>query len=162
MDKLRLGQKDKLFKPGMQDPYHAALRSKGPAYCGDCGASYQAGRWSWQTLAELTAAERVSCPACRRKADNAPAGTVTLTGPFVLSHHQDIVGLVNRVEEAEKSQHPLERLMRISPFSDGLLITTTGVHLANRIGHALESAFNNKAEYHYDDRRRHVDVHWSR
>ncbi|MFZ5843355.1 MAG: BCAM0308 family protein [Pseudomonadota bacterium] len=162
MDKARQSQRDKLFKPGLQDPYRAALRSAGPAYCGDCGASYIDGRWSWQKLDESLAAERVSCPACRRKADNAPAGTLTLTGPFVLRQHQEIVSVINRVEAAEKAQHPLERLLRISPFSEGLLVTTTGVHLANRIGHALESAFHNKAVYHYDDSHRHVDVHWSR
>ncbi|NQD37990.1 ATPase [Permianibacter sp. IMCC34836] len=162
MDKMHLSQKDKLFKADLQDPYRAAMHNKGPAYCGDCGASYQAGRWSWQKLAEADAAARISCPACRRKADNAPAGTLTLSGPFVLSHHQDIVNVINHVEQAEKSQHPLERLMRISPSSDGLQVTTTGVHLANRIGHALESAFGGKASYHHDDQRRHVAVRWSR
>lgn len=162
MDKARLSQKDKLFKPVLQDPYQTALRPKGSAYCGDCGASYQAGRWTWQKLSDAAAAERISCPACRRKADNAAAGTVTLTGPFVLAHHQDLVSLINRVEAVEKAEHPLECLMRITPFSDGLRVTTTGVHLADRIAHAIESAYSNKAAFRYDDSRRHVDIFWSR
>ena len=162
MDKIRQSQREKLFSTGLQDPYRATLRSAGPAYCGDCGASYAEGRWSWNKLSETATAERVTCPACRRKADNAPAGTVTLSGPFVLRQHQEIVNLINRVEATEKAEHPLERLLRISPFSEGLLVTTTGVHLANRIAHALEAAFHNKPTYHYDDSRRHVDVHWSR
>ena len=107
MDKLRQSQRDKLFKPGLQDHYRASLRSGGPAFCADCGASYVDGRWSWQKLAESVAAERVSCPACRRKADNAPAGTLTLTGPFVLRQHQEIVSVITRVEAAEKAQHPI-------------------------------------------------------
>lgn len=162
MDKTHLSQKDKLFKPELKDPYRDALRGKGPAFCGDCGASYQAGRWSWQALADQAGAERTSCPACRRKADNAPAGTLTLSGPFVLAHHQEIVALINRVEDAEKSGHPLERLMRITPYSEGLLVTTTGVHLANRIGHALESAYHGQIDYRYSDERRRVDISWAR
>ncbi len=160
MDKARLSQKDKLFKPERIDPYQATMPSKGPAFCGDCGASYKAGRWSWQ--AADVAAERTSCPACRRKADEAPAGTLTLKGPFVLAHHQEIVNLINHVEQAEKESHPLERLMRITPYSEGLVVTTTGTHLASRIGHALDSAFQGRSIYRHNDQRTQVDVDWSR
>lgn len=162
MDKARLSQKDKLFKPERIDPYQAALRSKGSAFCADCGANYHAGRWSWQALADGVIAERSSCPACRRKADNAPAGTITLSGPFVLAHHQEIVNLINHVEQLEKTDHPLERLMRITPQSNGLQITTTGMHLANRICHALDSAFQGHSNYRYNDQRSQVDIDWSR
>jgi len=160
MDKARLSQKDKLFKPERIDPYHAAMPTKGPAFCGDCGASYQAGRWSWQ--AAEAGAERITCPACRRKTDNAAAGTLSLSGPFVLAHHQEIVNLINHVEQAEKEGHPLERLIRIVPHDRGLTVTTTGIHLANRIGHALDSAFQGRSVYRYNDQRSQVDVDWSR
>lgn len=162
MDKARLSQKDKLFKPERIDPYQTALRSKGPAFCADCGATYQAGRWTWQTLPTAAAAERTTCPACRRKADDAPAGTITMSGPFALAHHQEIVKLIEHVEHAEKEAHPLERLMRITPHNEGLQVTTTGVHLANRICHALDSAYQGHSTYHYNDQRTQVDVDWSR
>jgi hypothetical protein len=31
------------------------------------------------------------------------------------------------------------------------MVTTTGIHLANRLGHALEAAFKGKAQYRCGD-----------
>lgn len=91
-----------------------------------------------------------------------PAGTVRLHGAFVLQHPDELCGLMRNTEELEKREHPLERLMAISDATDGLEVTTTGVHLAQRIGHALEAAYDGELKIHYNDEEYFVDVHWQR
>ncbi|WP_306360883.1 hypothetical protein [Halopseudomonas pelagia] len=41
-------------------------------------------------------------------------------------------------------------------------MTTTGIHLANRLGHALESALKGHADYQYVDDQYGVNVSWER
>lgn len=40
-------------------------------------------------------------------------------------------------------------------------MTTTGIHLANRLGHALKAAFKGHADYQYSDEYG-VSVDWKR
>lgn len=161
MDKIRETRRDKLIEPGLHDPY-LNRRSSSPALCPECGASCQAGRWSWQPLRTNGQAEEITCPACRRIADKAPAGTLTLTGDFILSHHDEILNLIRNTEAKEKSTHALERIMQCSDSPDGLVVTTTGMHLANRIGHALDAAYKGHSEYRYNDSQAHIQVNWLR
>lgn len=161
MDKFRESRRDKLIEATLHDPY-LSRRNGGPALCLECGASCQAGRWSWQPLSANGHAEEITCPACRRIADKAPAGTLTLTGDFVSSHLAEIMNLIRNTEAKEKSQHALERIMACSDSPDGLVVTTTGVHLASRIGHALGAAYKGNSEYQYSDSQVHVRVNWLR
>lgn len=162
MDKFRESRKDKLLKPELHDPY-VRPRQTGLAHCPSCGAHCQAGRWSWQPApANGNAPEAEYCPACRRIADNVPAGTLTLSGDFIDTHRDEIINLAINTEKKEKERHPLERLMRFRQTDDGMVITTTGVHLANRIGHALDAAYKGHSEYRYSDSDVHVDIRWLR
>lgn len=162
MDKYRESRKDKLLKPELHDPY-LKPRISGPAHCPTCGASCLAGRWGWQSSpTDGQSPEVVTCPACRRIADNVPAGTLTLTGDFIDSHLDEIMNLAINTEKMEKEQHPLERLMRFRKIDNGMVITTTGVHLANRIGHALDAAYKGHSEYRYSDSDVQVSITWLR
>ncbi|MGH8354668.1 MAG: BCAM0308 family protein [Pseudomonas sp.] len=160
MDKYRQSQKFKLFKPPHSDPY-LAQQSSGTAFCAQCGARYQAGHWTWQASVPADT-QKIVCPACRRIADDAPAGTLTLTGHFLREHRGEILNLINNTETAEKADHALERILKVSERDDGLEVTTTGVHLANRIGHALNAAYKGRAEYHYNDDESYVSIRWAR
>ncbi len=91
-----------------------------------------------------------------------PAGTISLRGAFVKAHTDELSGLIRNTEENEKGEHPLERLMAISDEPDGLRVTTTGLHLAQRIGHALEAAYDGELKILYDGEAYYVDVHWLR
>jgi len=42
------------------------------------------------------------------------------------------------------------------------MVSTTGTHLANRIAHALEAAYDGTAHYTYTDNETHLDVSWKR
>lgn len=161
MDKQRLSQKDKLFKPHRHDPYQSDEKQPN-AICHDCGASYAYGRWSWKAP-ELGADAQIShCPACRRIAEGAAAAVIEIVGEFSTHHQQEICALIRNTEAREKSEHVLERLLKVDVSDAMIRVETTGEHLARRIGHALSDSFDGSVHYHYDDHRRHLLVRWQR
>jgi hypothetical protein len=163
MDKYQQSQKNNLFKTPAHDPY-CLPRVEGSAICSECGAAYQAGNWTWK-IPENTLihdAQSMICPACRRTNDNRPAGTLTLSGSFLLEHLNEIVNLIKNTEEQEKAEHALERLISLTDSEDALIVTTTGIHLANRLGHALEAAFKGHSDYQYNDNEYGLSVSWTR
>lgn len=109
-----------------------------------------------------SAATRYAHSAARPTRPGAGPGTVSLRGAFVKQHADELCGLVRNTEELEKSEHPLERLIAISDSADGLDVTTTGLHLAQRIGHALEAAYDGELQIHYNHEEYYVDIHWQR
>lgn len=163
MDKYQQSQKDKLFKTSTHDPYYLQ-RVEGSAVCAQCGAVYQAGNWTWNRPENTVVhdAKETDCPACRRIADNMPAGTLTLSGSFLQKHRNEIIHLVEHTEKTEKAEHALERIIKLTDSGDDLIVTTTGIHLANRLGHALEGAFKGKSDYRYSEDKYGVSIHWTR
>lgn len=161
MDKHRQGHREMLIQPQHQDRDKAHQHIAGTAHCPGCDAYFSAGRWSWQRP-EDSRPETLTCPACRRIADNDAAGNVALTGGFVQTHREEILNLIRNTETAECKEHALERLIGISEEGGKLMVTTTGPHLANRIGHALEAAYDGNVKYTYTDNETHLDVTWER
>ncbi|WP_409318279.1 BCAM0308 family protein [Pseudomonas sp. KCJK9016] len=163
MDKFQQSQKNKLFKNASHDPY-SAPHTEGPAVCPKCEAVYTAGTWSWkrQENTVVHGAQTLICPACRRIEDNRPAGILTLSGGYLHLHRGEIVQLIKHTEEKEKAEHPLERIIKLDDAADDLVVTTTGIHLANRLGHALKGAFKGNSEYRYSDSEYGMSVRWSR
>jgi hypothetical protein len=162
MDKHQQGHKDTLLQPGHQDRDKEHQHLAGAAHCPGCGAYFHAGRWSWQKPGAQAKAEETTCPACRRIAENDAAGNVTLSGGFVQAHRQDLLNLVRHTEENERKEHALERLIGIVEDGNKVMVSTTGTHLANRIGHALEAAYDGQVRYTYTENETHLDVDWVR
>ena len=108
MDKYQQSQKNQLFKSDTHDPYRSQ-RFEGSAVCPQCDSVYQAGNWTWKSPENTVIhdAQAVKCPACRRIDDNIPAGTLTLSGSFLLNHRTEIVNLIEHVEKKEKAEHAL-------------------------------------------------------
>jgi hypothetical protein len=102
------------------------------------------------------------CPACRRIADNYPAGYVELKGTFFQEHHEEISNLVFNEEGREKNERPLERIISVKDNNDHTLVTTTGVHVARRIGEALARAYGGELSFQYLDGERSIRVFWQR
>ena len=69
---------------------------------------------------------------------------------------------MRHVEATEKRNHPLQRIMSIAPEGGGLLVTTTDVHLARRIGEALRKAYSGRMEFRYNKADNLLRVSWSR
>jgi NMD protein affecting ribosome stability and mRNA decay len=102
------------------------------------------------------------CPACRRINDDYPAGELILNGSFLSEHRKEIIARIRHVEEAERHEHPLNRIIEITEHDDGVTITTTDLHLPHRIAHALQDAFGGTMKTHYDRDGYFTRVLWER
>ena len=161
MNRGLYGRKDRLIKERRHDPYYERGKWPEPTCCPQCGAVFTGGRWSWQQTTSDAANEAV-CPACRRIADNYPAGYVDLKGSFVKEHHDEILNLILNEEKREKNERPLERIITIVGGAGHASVTTTGVHMARRIGEALSRAYNGELSFQYADDERSIRVLWQR
>jgi NMD protein affecting ribosome stability and mRNA decay len=157
---FRLLKREQLFQELVHDTYKSKKKLSEPTRCPDCGAVFHNGRWSWDPAPAGAHEER--CPACHRTRDRFPAGYVALKGEFLASHRDEILQRVRSCEESEKSGHPLERLMAIEDAEGGLQVTTTGTHLARRIGDALHDAYKGELEYRYNKEENLLRVSWHR
>ena len=120
------------------DPYQAQQKLHESTICPQCSAVYHDGRWQWVMRAENAREEL--CAACRRINDAFPAGIVTLRGDFARDHNEEMIRLARHQEEAEKKEHPLNRIIGIEEDTRGIVINTTDIHLPRRIGEAVRRA----------------------
>lgn len=86
-------------------------------------------------------ANQTVCPACRRINDDYPAGIVELSGSFFAGHKEEILNLLKNEEVLEKKEHPMERIIKILEEDKGTVVSTTGIHLARRLGDAVNRAY---------------------
>ena len=153
-------RRDRLIQEQRHDTYRSKRKLREPTVCPACGALYKAGIWTWGTPPED--AHPHPCPACLRIEDDYPAGFVMLRGTFLDDHRDDILNLVRNEESRRKVEHPLERIMKIDALEDAVVIHTTDIHLARRIGEAIQHAYAGELEYHYEDDEHHLRVTWVR
>ena len=100
--------------------------------------------------------------ACQRIRDRYPAGTVTLRGAYFTTHRDDILNLARNVEESEKGEHPMNRIMGIEEQDGATVVSTTDMHLARAIGSAVHAAHKGEIDWAYDDEEARVRVTWER
>jgi hypothetical protein len=70
--------------------------------------------------------------------------------------------LIEAESEKERSEHPLERIMDSSQEDSGMVVATTGAHLARRLGEALYRSCRGELNFHYCDAEDLVRVYWHR
>jgi NMD protein affecting ribosome stability and mRNA decay len=153
-------RRDQLRQERVHDSYKLKGKLAEPSLCADCGAVYRAGRWQWGE--KPAAAQEVVCAACQRIRDRYPAGFVDVGGAFFAGHREELVNLLRHHEEREKAAHPQARIMAVEDTADGVLITTTDIHLARDLGEALHHAYQGELAYHYNDAENLLRVHWRR
>ena len=119
---------------------------------------YHNGRWQWAPRPEQ--GQEAFCSSCRRINDKSPAGIVTFHGKFGRQQTEEIVHLARRQEEAEKGEHPLNRIISVDEEAQGIVIQTTDIHLPRRIGEAAKSAFHGTLDEHFDEGGYFVRVDW--
>jgi hypothetical protein len=159
MDKGQFGRRDRLIKTRRHDTYRWRAKPTAGTTCPRCHAVVKAGRWCWNGGPTLT---HVVCPACRRIKDELPAGHVDVAGEFFAANRPEIVNLIRNVARRESAEHPLERLMGVVDHDGHATFTTTGIHLARRIGEALSRSYHGELAFAYDDSDRHIQVRWRR
>ncbi|UCF31349.1 MAG: ATPase [bacterium] len=160
MDRSRLGRQDRLIKQKRNDAYQEKRKLRDCTVCTRCGSVYEGGRWTWNETGEECL--EATCPACQRIQDKYPAGFVQIRGAFFREHQDEILNLVRNVDRQQKNERPLERIMDIEEGRDNAMVTTTGVHIARRIGDALHSSYSGDLNYHYEEDNKRIRVHWER
>jgi hypothetical protein len=160
MDKGAHGRRDRLLQEKRHDTYQERAKLPEPTVCGECRALLQGGRWTWN--APPAGANIATCPACQRIADDFPAGHIEIRGAFFKEHREEAHHLIRNTEKQEKGEHPLERIMTMVTADDHTLVTTTGIHLARRIGEALKHAYQGELDLTYGDGEQSIRVNWRR
>ena len=155
----RIERHDRLLQEQVHDSYKASGKLSEPTVCPQCGSVFRSGRWQWGDAP--AGAHSAVCPACHRIQDQFPAGFVTLQGPFFLSHKEEILHLVRNHEKRERTNHPLQRIISVEEQADGVVITTTDIHLARGVGEALHHAYQGELEFHYNPQESLLRVHWN-
>ena len=142
------------------DSYKSDRKLPDSTRCPRCAASFHAGRWTWDA-APRDAREQL-CPACHRIHDGFPAGYVTLAGEFFRGHRDEILRLVRHCEEKEKATHPLQRIINIEEADEGVVVTTTDVHLARNIAERVHDAHQGSVVFRYSKKDNLVRAAWKR
>jgi NMD protein affecting ribosome stability and mRNA decay len=156
----KMGRRDRLIKEERHDAYQEKGKLPEPTVCRECGAVFIEGRWSWWEASAK--AHAIVCPACQRIKDKYPAGYLEIKGAFFDTHREEIDNLIRNIEKKEKAEHPMERIMAISAVEDHTLLTTTGIHLARRLGEALKHAYQGELNFTYGDAANIIRLTWSR
>jgi NMD protein affecting ribosome stability and mRNA decay len=156
MSKNSSGRRDRLIRQKRHDVYKSKEKLPDPTLCTECGVLFSEGRWVWKGTEDKV--NETVCPACRRIADGNPAGTVTIRGDFFENRTDEVENLINNTEKAETLQRPMERLMQVVHDVDGTVVTTTGVHIARRIGDALARAYGGDYSIEYLDQEKRVRI----
>jgi hypothetical protein len=86
-----------------------------------------------------------------------------LTGEFVSSHREDVLGVAHNEAARIKAEHPLARIIKIEDqpeFPKGIIITTTDSHLARRIGEKLHHAHRGTFTCRYEQNEDLLRATW--
>lgn len=151
---------DQLRPERVHDTYQLRGKLPEPTVCKECGAVFHQGRWQW--LARPPGAHEATCPACHRIRDHFPAGFVVIVGPYFTAHRDELMKLLRHHADKEKAEHPLARIIASEDTADGVLVTTTDIHLARDLGAALHHAHQGELEFHYNAGENLLRVHWHR
>ncbi|MFO0691877.1 MAG: BCAM0308 family protein [Myxococcota bacterium] len=132
------------------------------AGCPTCHASYRNGRWTWE--APPIGSYAHVCPACEQIAKDDVGGELHLAGDFLSAHRGEIEACLRNVEEREKREHPLKRIMSIRDEGGAVVVRVTDPKLVIQLGHALERAYDGELQLPAtsSDRSSPARGHWRR
>ncbi|HSB28652.1 MAG TPA: BCAM0308 family protein [Pyrinomonadaceae bacterium] len=150
--------------------HHTSRALPEPGVCKSCGAIYTNRRWtvaeSASTLVKRPHARTFRmtlCPACKQSLAGEPRGFLFIEGAFFKEHREEIERLLRRESERAAEVNPLGRVIRWKrDKSDKLTVSTTTEHLAQRLGHALQKAFDGKVKYDFSHENKLARVSWRR
>ena len=151
---------DRLIKEKRKDTYRTYTAVPEPSLCKNCGAVYMNGHWTWNEVKDGT--YKTLCPACKRMEDKYPAGYIEIKGEFYNEHTNEISNLIRNTEKLEKNERPLERIMSMKIERGRAIVTTTGIHIARRIGEALNRSYQGLFSFRYGDGDKSIRVQWER
>jgi hypothetical protein len=139
----------------------------GHMICPRCHAIYDNKHWhlneeEYQRLAKDPTIPQELCPADDAIERGLYDGQVTLTSPLILTHQEEIVGLIRNTEQHIREHNPLARIASMKVEGDTIEVLTITPFLAERIGKELRKAYHGQVEFSHPSRERFVRVTWWR
>jgi NMD protein affecting ribosome stability and mRNA decay len=162
------GQKGKKFgHVGRQEDSYEPEEGQEAALCTQCHALYRGKRWSFDAglyarLAGTDKVREVVCPTCRKIKDHFPEGILTLSGEFFAQHREEIVRLLEKEAGRVAKRSVADRIIRIIPEDDKLVVETTTEKMAQHLGRAVYKAYKGDLHFRWGEVERFVRVYWSR
>ena len=103
------------------------------------------------------------CAACRRRESGVPHGYLHIDGNFFPAHRAEMEHLLHNEVEHAREDNPLQQVLTWEDLNgDGLLIATTTEQLAQRLGHALQRAYDGDVRYGFSHENKLARVWWHR
>jgi hypothetical protein len=138
----------------------------GVRVCSGCGAVYVRRRWILASDPRATAldprARATICPACDLERKHQVRGLVRIEGAFAKMHRPEIVQLLRAEAGRAAEDNPLGRIISIDRTSQALTVMTTTEHLAQRLGRAIQSAYDGTIDYKFSHGEKFARVMWRR
>lgn len=131
------------------------------ALCRGCGISYHNKRWQAEPVPG-GGGSQVLCPACQRMEDHNPAGVVTLSGPYLAAHKEEILNTIKQQEAKSREKNPIGRIMEIKEEDRQITVTTTEDKLAQKLGREVYKSQKGELHYQWSHEQRIVRVEWMR
>lgn len=138
-----------------------------PSICALCGAVYKKRRWVANDDAPIATkaaglARVTLCPGCKSRKEGVPSGYLQASGDFLAAHRDDIEHLLRNEAARAAEDNPLGQIIDWKGKGSILALTTTTEHLVQRLGHALEKAFDGKVKYDFSHENKLARVSWHR
>ncbi|QXE90828.1 BCAM0308 family protein [Geomonas subterranea] len=144
------------------EPYMPKRGLSEGTVCKGCGIVYRNKRWQIESGPSGASSGEILCPACQRIVGEDPAGVVTLSGPYLSLHREEILNMVRQQETKHREKNPLGRIMEIKEENGGIVVTTTEDKLAQKIGRELYKSQRGELHYKWSHDQHMVRVEWSR
>jgi NMD protein affecting ribosome stability and mRNA decay len=146
---------------------YLAKGAPGKKVCHGCHAISTGRRWYqdetvYATLLKAGTVKEIFCPACEKIRDGYPSGQVTLKGPFLAEHQDEILRIITNEEKRARERNPLHRIMGLREENGQLELTTTDEKLAQRIGRELHKACGGTVAYGWSHDNKFLRVQWER
>lgn len=140
---------------------------KGPQVCTRCGSVYLRRRWILRedSRADMigSVAARTVCPACDKQAKGQEGGQLRLEGAFLAVHRAELRRLLTKEAGRAAEDNPLSRIIKWDESRpDVLTVSTSTEHLVQRLGHALNRAFDGTIEYGFSHGNKFARAVWHR
>ena len=92
-----------------------------------------------------------------------PQGYLHVDGEFFSTHRSDVEHLLGKEADRAREDNPLDQIHAQKALEDGgLLVTTSTAHLAQRLGRALEKAYDGTIRYGFSHENKLAHIWWRR
>ncbi|PLX74089.1 MAG: hypothetical protein C0615_09710 [Desulfuromonas sp.] len=148
------------------DPFAPETGLPGVHICKSCHAVYQ--MKTWKSDPELYEKSldgdhtMTVCSACQKRQEHAPEGFLTISGDYLDQHRKDILNTLQNSADEARQANPLERIIKTERADGEIMIETTTVKLAEKLGRILSRSHQGEMEISWTGEPPTCRVSWHR